>query len=183
MITTNRTGQSAEATRIVHALYNRPGIELGCGNAPHTRMLPEMTFADLIVRENPPEGIVVMDITEAPVRFSDRRFGTVIMLDVVEHLYKLPALKLLADLEKITDRIVIFTPLGELWMENETGPSGHHSGWLPSDLEHFGYTTWSWPVFHDFGGGSTHGAFWAWKDVRGVTPTVEDVAKKAGVEL
>jgi len=183
MITTDRYGEFSEATRIVKALYQAPGIELGCGNAPHTRDLPEMTFADLITRQNPPGDMITMDILEAPERFSDKKFGVIYMLDVVEHLYRLPALKLLSELEKITERIVIFTPLGELWMEKETGPSGHHSAWLPSDFEAIGYTTWSWPIYHNFGEGKTHGAFWAWKDMGLNTPSVEMIAHAAEVEL
>jgi len=183
MTSTDRFGDPKESSRMVWELYKAPGIDLGCCNASHTRILPQMTFVDLIRQGNPPDNLVEMDILDVPKVYAGRKFGVAYMLDSVEHLYQQPALKLLKELESIAERIVVFTPIGELWMNNDSGPDGHHSGWTPDMFEAMGYETWTWPKYHLFTSGETHGAFWAWKDIGKENMTVEKLSKNSRVKV
>jgi hypothetical protein len=183
MTVTDRIGEPKESSRMVWELYKATGLDLGCCNASHTRRLPQMTYVDLVRRENPPDGMIEMDILKVPSMYVGKKFGVVYLLDVVEHLYQEPAMKLLKELESITERIVVFTPLGELWMNIEDGPGGHHSAWTPEMFEAIGYETWTWPRYHQFPNGDTAGAFWAWKDIGKENLTAERLSQIARVKI
>lgn len=89
--------------------------------------------------------------------FPSNSIETIFLLNVIEHLEKDTALKLLKETQKIvTKQIVIFTPLGFIEQNRETdkdawGLDGgkwqeHKSGWLPED---FG-EGWEFFVCEDF---------------------------------
>jgi len=170
-ITTNRQGDSRESERIVHAMLigSLPTLDLGCGAAPYTRNLQDCVWMDMKPHATWPKRIIVDDIRKAPDMFQKWKFGTGVMLDVVEHLHKPDVLKLLAGLEPLCRRVLIFTPLGDLWLTpDSTDPHHHVSGWTPEEFQAMGFHTWTWPKFHLFENGVTHGAFWAWKCLDGI---------------
>jgi hypothetical protein len=180
---TNRTGDFGESTQIVKALHiqGKRTLDLGCGRAEHTLPLGNVMLVDALKMDGAPDGVVIADIRKIQDIVGSQTFGTVYLLDVMEHLKKDEGVKLLKDLERFCERIVFFTPLGDLWVTDEDHPYSHKCGWLPSEAETLGYKTWSWPQFHKFADGSVHGAFWAWKDKRN-TPDAKWVAKESGVK-
>lgn len=180
----DRAGHGDESTRICAALAEgaESVCDLGCGEAHHTRKLANVTFVDVLPRPNAPEGMIKANIIE----FADqcaKRFSVCFLLDVIEHLTKEDGARLLKQLENIADRIVVFTPSGELWMNNGDTPNDHRSGWTAKEFDELGYECWEWPQFHHWSDGGTFGAFWAWKDTRGNTPSAETISRKSSVPI
>lgn len=100
---------------------------------------------------------VNVDWARAVQIFPKDSIETIFLLDVIEHLEKDTALKLLKETEQIvTKQIVLFTPLGFIEQNHETdkdawGLDGgkwqeHKSGWLPED---FG-EGWEFFICEDF---------------------------------
>lgn len=84
--------------------------------------------------------------------FPPASVDTIYLIDVIEHLPKNEALKLLKKTEKIArQQIIIFTPLGYLPQKHPDGKDAwgmkggkmqeHRSGWDPSDFDN------SWEIF------------------------------------
>jgi hypothetical protein len=70
----------------------------------------------------------------------------VFLMDVVEHLEKEEAIRLLKQTELYARYIVVFTPLG--FMEQNDGEwNTHRSGWLPEDFGK-GWVCFDLPWFH-----------------------------------
>lgn len=183
MTTTTRIGSFEESHRIVMQFAQIPCIDLGTCNAAHTKNIKDCVFVDCVRREDPPKGLILMDIRMAHEYFFGKVFETAFVLDVIEHLTKSDGLKFLKDIEKITKQILIFTPLGSLWETSDSDPAGHHSGWTPEEFEALGYTTWSWSQYHHFPDGNKHGAFWAWKSMVRDNPTVEEISRNSNVPI
>jgi hypothetical protein len=185
MLTTDRGGSADESARIVSALIV-PGmttLDLGCGEAPFTKHLRDVVHIDLKPHVTQPDRLIVADIRDVPVMYAHWRFGTCFLLDVLEHLTKDDGSALLRDLEALCQRIVVFTPTGELWVTPDEGdPHSHRCGWTPVELEALGYHVWEWPRYHEFPDGNTHGAFWAWKCLCGPSLTPEELAAASEVE-
>jgi hypothetical protein len=75
----------------------------------------------------------------------NQSFDCVTLIDVIEHLKKTDALKLLSETQKYVRQIVVFTPLG--FMGQEDGEwNTHRSGWIPSDFKE----GWRGHIFPDF---------------------------------
>ena len=87
------------------------------------------------------------DFVECDVRaigqhFQADQFDACIAFDLIEHLTKDEGFKLIADLERIArKRVVFFTPSGFLPQGNtESGDlQAHHSGWTPEEMKKLGY--------------------------------------------
>jgi len=174
-ITTCGQGSHEHGTRVCKELRMRglPALDLGCGTASHTRKFSNCVFMDIDQTPHTPSGMIVWDIRDvlnSPVK--GQRFGTVYLLDVIEHITKEEGRRLISDLQTMAERIVLFTPLGDLWISDDPSPHAHKSGWTPEDLP--GWNTWTWPEFHRFADGGVHGAFWAWWS-KGVNPTPASV--------
>lgn len=185
MRTTTRIGNGDESRRIVAALntpWNDP-LDLGCGAAHYTKEMPGVLLIDCLKMDGAPSNVHLTDIRNVSGYASGRRFGTVYLLDVMEHLTKEEGKKLLSDLYEVSDRIVFFTPLGELWVTNDDHPYSHKCGWLPKEAEDLGFTVWEWPVFHKWEDGKTFGAFWAWRDRDTESPSVDEISEIAGVPV
>lgn len=183
---TDRVGCGQENDRILSALWikGQTTLDLGCGNAPVTRHMKPCVMIDCDARDKSPENTILCDIRNAPSMFRLWSFGTVYMVDVIEHLHTHEGLKLLSELEALCQRIAIFTPLGEMWVTPEsTNPHAHRSGWTEDQLAGLGYHTWVWPTFHRYPDGYVHGAIWAWKTLRDAPDITPDkLAKLANVQ-
>jgi hypothetical protein len=169
--------------RIFRSLYRPIALDLGCANAPNTRGLGQVVHVDIVVRDSPPPRMIVADMLQAPSMFREWPIGTVYMIDSIEHLEQPNACKLLEELDKLAERIVVFVPWGPLWLNEETGPSGHHSYWYPVDFEARGFTVWEWPNFHVFPDGTKSGAILAWKDIKSPRCSSEELSMWAGVPI
>lgn len=181
-----RGGDPDEPKRIVRAIYEMAGggpmIDLGCGECLLTSDLKGV-FVDLDRRSNTPADAVIADITNLPDLFGCR-YKLAIMIDVIEHLTRSDGESLLKKLPYHCSAILIFTPIGPLWVGDAPGPHTHRSGWTPEEFYVKGWNIWEWPIFHSFSEGHVHGAFWAWNfPHRTTNPTPEDVAKFAQVKL
>jgi GT2 family glycosyltransferase/glycosyltransferase involved in cell wall biosynthesis len=142
--------------------------DIGCGIRPQNFIEPRhhicidphnqyLEYLKELHSNNNKYLFVNADWSEAIKLFPQYSFETIFLLDVIEHLEKDVALKLLEETKKlVTKQIVIFTPLGFIEQHHETekdawGLDGgkwqeHKSGWLPED---FG-EGWEFFVCEDF---------------------------------
>jgi ubiquinone/menaquinone biosynthesis C-methylase UbiE len=85
---------------------------------------------------------VIRDVRDLP--FEDKSFDTVLALQIIEHLEKEEAWKMIDNLERIAKKqVIIATPIGEMYHPDEDGNELqlHHSHFYPEDLEAKGYKT------------------------------------------
>jgi hypothetical protein len=103
------------------------------GYAPSLKIAKELKTHDEYVE---------CDVRAIGSHFQTGQFDACIALDVIEHLTKAEGMKLIADMERIArKRVVFFTPSGFLPQGNtESGDlQSHHSGWEPEEMEKLGY--------------------------------------------
>ena len=89
---------------------------------------------------------------DANVILSRENIDCVFLMDVIEHLQKREALRLLKEIEHHVKHIVVFTPHG--FMSQEDGDwNTHRSGWIADDFGD-GWNTWVIKNYHtvDFKG-------------------------------
>lgn len=101
--------------------------------------LPSLQKAKL---QNTHDDYVQCDVRDISKHFSAGQFDACIALDVIEHLTKADGLKMIADMERIArKRVIFFTPSGFLSQGNtEKGDlQAHLSGWEPEEMEKLGY--------------------------------------------
>ncbi len=162
-------------------------LDLGCGEGTHTRGLPVpcKLFADADPGYYPstPRPFARLDLRTDLDRFADDSFEVVLALDVIEHLQKSEGPVLLSQMERIASkRVVLFTPLGEMWVNADKQEFHHHKcGWLPEEFAARGYQVWAWPEFHHWPDGSIFGAFFAWRSARGQEIFPKDARARAGL--
>lgn len=183
---TDRQGLPEDARKIVATLLldcNRV-IDLGCGERHYTKHLPNTVWVDIDPNHATDPRVLVMDVREAPQAFRRMRFDAAVMTDILEHFPKADGQKLLREIEPMADRIIVFTPLGEMWVTGQEPESPHHHrcGWMDYELRALGYETWVWPTLHRFEDNKIiFGAFFAWKWMKGQTPTADQISELSGV--
>jgi len=126
-------------------------LDIGCGVTPTMRQLgvtqscgaegyaPSFLEAK---RQNTHDQLVQCDVRELSSHFQPGQFDACIALDVIEHLPKADGLKLIADMEKIASkRVVFFTPSGFLQQHHASNDDlqEHLSGWEATEMEKLGY--------------------------------------------
>jgi len=126
-------------------------LDIGCGATPTMRQLgvsqtcgaegyaPSFNEAN---RQNTHDRLVQCDVRELSQHFQPRQFDTCIALDVIEHLTKPDGMKLMADMEKIArKRVIFFTPSGFLEQHHASNDDlqEHLSGWEAAEMERLGY--------------------------------------------
>lgn len=133
-------------------------VDIGCGIMPqrfvtpvvHVCVEPFQQYVEKLqekVAGETDRSYVILNATweEALKVLPPRSVDTVVMIDVIEHIEKAEAKKLLKATEKIARRqIVIFTPLGFLPQSHPDGKDAwgldggkwqeHKSGWEPGDF-------------------------------------------------
>jgi SAM-dependent methyltransferase len=177
-LVTRGPGSASHSSRVVEALTFGADslLDLGTRLGAHTRDLPipKRLYVDLEELPGRPDPFLRADALRVREWTRPGEFEVVTCLDFIEHLEKADGERLIADLEELAGRRVIyFTPLGPLWLDLEPGPRGHHSGWLPEEFISRGYQVWSWPEFH---ASIPHGAFWAWKTLSGPEVSASELA-------
>jgi GT2 family glycosyltransferase/glycosyltransferase involved in cell wall biosynthesis len=141
--------------------------DIGCGIRPqefikpkyHICIEPHNQYIEYIKNNKTNENysFINVDWEKAVKILPDNSIETIFLLDVIEHLEKEIALKLLEETKRIiTKQIIVFTPLGFIEQKHEDdkdawGLDGgkwqeHKSGWLPED---FG-EGWEFYVCEDF---------------------------------
>lgn len=86
-------------------------------------------------------------------------FDVVLCSDGIEHLSKEQGIELLKQMQVLSRKQIVFTPLGDYMVDqNTTNPEHHRSGWLVSDFPP-DWETQEFPNWHPTLG---IGALWAW---------------------
>jgi hypothetical protein len=117
-------------------------IDLCCYDGGQTKYLDfkEKTFVDVIKPDGAvyPGKFIETDVLgDHPV--FQKRYGVAYCLDGIEHLHKTDGYRLLQKMESISDRQILFTPLGEYMVNpHDPHPHSHKSGWYPGDAEGYG---------------------------------------------
>jgi SAM-dependent methyltransferase len=126
-------------------------LDIGCGASMAMRHLgvPKLVGAEgygpsvEIARANKThDELVQCNVTELSRYFKPSQFDACVALDVIEHLKKPDGLKLMADMEKIArKRVVFFTPSGFLPQghTDKDDLQAHLSGWEPAEMGEHGY--------------------------------------------
>ena len=100
------------------------------------------------IESDVPYAVVKGDVRKLNELFVSNSFDLVIALDIVEHLFKDEAIKMLEECEKIAKiAVIIETPLGYIPQNMDIlGHGGHEyqthrSGWTEEELQALGYKT------------------------------------------
>jgi hypothetical protein len=139
-------------------------VDIGCCFAPNTPTLgfEKRLYLDIIDRvlDHPEEQKFFRQADVLTYMGGRPKRDVAIASDLIEHLTVDDGLKLLKNMEACAHKQIIFTPLGELWMENTptSDPEAHRSAWYPSMLP-----GWACIVFPDYHKEWNVGAFFSWR--------------------
>ncbi len=142
-------------------------LDLMCHRAPYTPLLGFKTpvYVDIQDRQfdHPKEKKSfaewdVRNIMNCRLVVNNSPFDVAICSDGIEHLTKIEGVRLIADMQFLSNKSIFFTPLGELNVGEGGGPDSHKSGWTPEDF--VGYAA---VVFPDFHPSLSCGAFFAFR--------------------
>jgi hypothetical protein len=140
-------------------LANKNVIDLCCNEATVTRKIKSkhMVFVDVVDCGPGQFGeFHKIDVLSEHEIFT-RHYDIALCLDGIEHIYKPQGFELLKRMEKISDKQILFTPLGEDGVNAlSTDPYDHKCGWYPEEIP--GYASLSFPNYHGH-----FGAFFFWK--------------------
>jgi len=128
-------------------------LDLGCGyNSPLGQIKKKnmhtvgVDIFEKYIKVNKKKNIhdesVCLDILEIDEKYPEKSFDCVLLLDVIEHLEKLDAIKLIGKVEKIArKKIVIFTPNGFFHQKEYHNNiyQRHRSGWKVKDFRKMGF--------------------------------------------
>ncbi len=144
-------------------------IDLGCHKAPYTPLLgfKERTYVDIQNRG--------MDFKEEEMYFKQQdvisfikekatlkiQYDILIASDFLEHLTYNDGCIFLSLIDHISEKQIIFTPIGDYMTNPEaTNPDHHKSGWTPTQFNELGWGTIAISTFHPQ---LNCGAFFAFK--------------------
>jgi hypothetical protein len=141
----------------------RSMVDLMCHHAPYTPLLgfKERAYVDIQDRgldyKEEQQYFIKSDIWTFLVENSNLHCDVMICSDGLEHLKKQPGYDLLLTMKLMSDKQIIFTPLGDYMVSDDDNPDSHRSGWMPDDL-----AGWATIVFPDFHPALNTGAFFVW---------------------
>jgi SAM-dependent methyltransferase len=128
-------------------------LDVGCGVTQTMRYLgvPKSVGAEGYApafeeakRQGTHDQLVKCDVRNLSSEFKAGQFDACVALDVIEHLTKEDGLKLMADMERIAKKkVIFFTPSGFLPQRHASSDDlqEHLSGWEASEMERLGYRT------------------------------------------
>lgn len=140
----------------------RSVLDVGCGDNSPLGKIPKRFYSEgidiykKIIIENKNKAVydkcVIGDIKKLNKVYKNKSFDAVIALDVVEHLTKNEALKLIKQMENIAvKKVIILTPNGFLKQDEYNGNpyQTHKCGWKKEELEKLGFKVyglrgWKW---------------------------------------
>lgn len=137
-------------------------VDLMCYHAPYTPLLgfEKRTYVDIQDRgldhKEEQQYFIQSDVFEY-FNKCEKHFDISISTDSIEHLSKQQGWDLLLSMKLLSDKSIIFTPLGEYMITNDDHPDSHKSGWMPEE-----FTNYATIVFPDFHPALNKGAFFAW---------------------
>ena len=126
-------------------------LDVGCGAAPTMRELGISRSAGIDAylpsiekgrQLNTHDELILGDVRNLLQKFKPKSFDACVALDVIEHLSKSDGYKLMAEMEQIARKKVVFlTPSGFLPQGNAAQDDfqKHHSGWEPDEMRNRGY--------------------------------------------
>ena len=126
-------------------------LDVGCGASPTMRNLgtPQLTGVDAYApaiekarQLKTHDNLVLGDVRNLMASFKPKSFDACVALDVIEHLPKPEGFKLMAEMEQIARKKVIFlTPSGFLPQGNTDADDyqRHYSGWEAEEMRAHGY--------------------------------------------
>lgn len=138
-------------------------IDLCCCEATVTRKLnfKEKTYVDVLDCWDIPgqmDRFIQTDVLGDHEIFK-KRYDIANCSDGIEHLTKENGFKLVERMKTISDKQILFTPLGNYMVENDNpDPKCHKSGWFAEDFE--GFASIVCPNYHPT---LNVGAFWVWR--------------------
>ena len=144
---------------------NKSMVDLMCHHAPYTPMLgfKDRLYVDLLDRgmdhKEEQVNFLRMDIWKFFFEYRNRSWDVMICSDGIEHLHKKQGYEMLSHMKSMSDKSIIFTPLGDCNISNDNHPDSHKSGWLPEDFS----SEYAVLVFPDFHPTIKVGAFFAWR--------------------
>lgn len=117
-------------------------IDLGCHLAPYTSQLGFWYRAYVDIQERPldnPEEQQFFIKWDAVlyIGICEEYFDVSIASDFIEHLTKDRGEHLLFRMEEVSDKQIIFTPLGDYMISKDDHPDSHHSGWTPAMMPEY----------------------------------------------
>jgi hypothetical protein len=142
---------------------NKSMADLLCHRAPYTPLLgfKDRLYVDIQDRgldhKEEQQYFIKSDIWSFLVENSNLHCDVMICSDGIEHLPKQQGYDLALTMKLMSDKQIIFTPLGEYMISEDNNPDSHRSGWVPDDLP-----DWATIVFPDFHPALNTGAFFAW---------------------
>ena len=144
-------------------IHEQSLIDLCSCEATVTRKLPfqEKTYVDVLDCWDIPgqmDRFVQTDVLGDHEIFN-KHYDVANCSDGIEHLIKDDGIRLVERMKTISDKQILFTPLGNYLVEvGNPDPKCHKSGWYPDDFE--GFAAIIAPKYHPTLG---IGAFWVWK--------------------
>ena len=112
-------------------------------------------------------GRMVGDAAELLPRLADRAYDVVLGIDFVEHLRRMEALRVIAQMQRVGRSVLLFVPEGHHPQDRDFFGLGgdhwqvHRSTWYSDDLIALGFDVDRWPDFHKGEEGKDPGALWA----------------------
>lgn len=132
--------------------HDKSMVDLCCFHAPYTPLLgfKERTYVDVQNRpldhEQEQKYFIQSDVFEFFVNNNGRRYSVMILSDAIEHFNKTQGFDILLSMYFLSDKQIIFTPLGEYDIVEDDNPDSHRSGWTPEMLPD--YLSIVFPDFH-----------------------------------
>lgn len=142
---------------------NKSMVDLMCYHAPYTPLLgfKDRIYVDVQERgldhEEEQRYFVKSEVFSFLVENSNLHCDVMICSDGIEHLKKQAGFDLALTMKIMSDKSIIFTPLGNFMVTNDEHPDSHKSGWMPNDFKEYATV-----VFPDFHPTLNEGAFFAW---------------------
>jgi hypothetical protein len=143
-------------------------IDIMCYHAPYTPLLgfDKRTYVDIQDRGLDHKGeqqyFIQSDVFDY-LKDSNCPFCDVtICSDGIEHLNVSDGFHFLKWMNMRSTKQVLFTPLGDLLISNDSHPDAHQSGWTPEKLDIYMPNQFAYIVFPNFHESMNAGAFFFW---------------------
>lgn len=135
-------------------------LDCCCHKAPYTPQLgfEKRKYVDILDRgldfKKEQQYFVKRDVLEYLSEIPFSFYDVAIASDAIEHFREAEAIRLLKYMDFVSERQILFTPLGEHQVEviETYDPDSHKSGWTPEILERLFPEHWAFIVMPNFHG-------------------------------